>query len=470
MMFTTHHTQLQRESVLWLTLETARLQAWPTLRTTMAAQHRYRIRDFVPADDAGCKALELSGGFVTPKNPIGKRLIQGGFTHAKQFDAKATQFPVSHVIVCEDTTPPPGAPHIVGVVMLGIKQVMLQGRQITLGYTFDLRVHGEAQRCGIGLMLCNEVERRNVAAGVNTSYLSVNGDNHRAKKLYAKLGYVLASYRAPKMDLLVSSVAVWEDAQVADLAVHTTIVELAPKDAVETLVTSHGGRDCALTADGVEQLLLHHPAYEASYVATFTNPTDGMRSSASIHLWNASHLGGFKLTRLLLPTRWLDAPALGATVGAGVAACAALYGRWAWRMAHEGHTVTAVCAALCGALVLFGVKKAAPTANFIRRVLVNSNYPERRGRLRARLFGAASSGPRGVDVLSGLVRHARNEARAKGFEMLVLNMDADDPARKALGKAAFYTEFYQKRIDDTNHTNAPQRFDPQAFHDPRDIS
>ena len=42
---------------------------------------RFRIRTYEPADDEGAKALELSGGFVTPKNAIGRALIRGCFTH-----------------------------------------------------------------------------------------------------------------------------------------------------------------------------------------------------------------------------------------------------------------------------------------------------------------------------------------------------------------------------------------------------
>ena len=64
--------------------------------------------------DEGAKALELSGGFVTPKNAIGRALIRGSFTHHYAFDAKAVQFKESHVIVCEDAAPPPGEPRIVG--------------------------------------------------------------------------------------------------------------------------------------------------------------------------------------------------------------------------------------------------------------------------------------------------------------------------------------------------------------------
>ena len=144
---------------------------------------RFTIRDFTPTDDAQCKALELSGGFVTPRNPIGKMLLRAGFTHHKTFDAKATQFPKSAVIVCEDTTPPPGEPAIVGMVMLGMKRATLRGKEWLLGYTFDLRVHEQVRRQGIGKRLCAEVEARCAAAGVDVMYLSVNADNETLIKI-----------------------------------------------------------------------------------------------------------------------------------------------------------------------------------------------------------------------------------------------------------------------------------------------
>jgi ribosomal protein S18 acetylase RimI-like enzyme len=139
---------------------------------------RYRIRDFAAADDAACKALELSGGFMTPKNPIGKALFRASFTHAAAFDCKARQYPSSHVIVCEDCTPQPGCPALVGVVMLGIKTVTLQGAEVLLGYTFDLRVHEQARRLGIGRRLCAEAEQRSRSAGVRVMYVA------RAHPLY----------------------------------------------------------------------------------------------------------------------------------------------------------------------------------------------------------------------------------------------------------------------------------------------
>ena len=130
--------------------------------------------------------------------------------------------------------------------MLGIKPVTLRGCQIKLGYTFDLRVHQGVQRAGIGKRLCNEVEARCVSAGVDTMYLSVNSDNPRAKALYAQLGYTEASIRAPMMELLLRTEEVWQGPPL--LHPNATISEQTPEYAVRTLVESHGGRDCALTA------------------------------------------------------------------------------------------------------------------------------------------------------------------------------------------------------------------------------
>ena len=68
---------------------------------------------------------------------------------------------------------------------------------------------------------------------------------------------------------------------------------------------------------------------------------------------------------------------------AALAACAA-YGRWVVRSVQGGQLLTAGLATACAALLAVGVRKALPMALLVRRMLVNSNYPERRGRVRAR--------------------------------------------------------------------------------------
>jgi ribosomal protein S18 acetylase RimI-like enzyme len=421
---------------------------------------RYRIRDFEAADDAACKALELSGGFVTPKNPIGKALFRGSFTHCGAFDSKARQYPISHVIVCEDSVPQPGEPALVGVVMLGIKRVTLHGTNIMFGYTFDLRVHEKAQRNGIGLQLCKEVEARCRAAGVHTLYLSVNSDNTRAKKLYTKLGWSHACKRAPQMSLLLKALP-------TGLALDVDVTQLSAEAAAQVLIASHGSRDCALPADAFLQLLTTHPAYETSFMCITTDRA----SRASVHLWNGSYLGGFHVSRLLVPTMWLAQAPFTAALAAAAAGLFLVCASWIVQQALAGNFLFfSVGVATC-TLLLFGVRKVAPLAALLRRMLVNSNYPERRKRMRARLFGLSCEGPRGGALLAGLVQHAKNDALRRGFDMCVVNLAADDPLLLAVGKPSFHTFFMQKRLGNEGEgTSPPPPFDPSAFHDPRDMS
>lgn len=88
--------------------------------------------------------------------------------------------------------------------------------------------------------------------------------------------------------------------------------------------------------------------------------------------------------------------------------------------------------------------------------------------MRARLFAPACSGADGVALLTGLVTHAKNAARESGFDMLVLNLDAEDPLRRALGKPSFFTHFMQKQLQPAARDALPL-FDASAFHDPRDL-
>jgi ribosomal protein S18 acetylase RimI-like enzyme len=418
---------------------------------------RYRIRDFGAADDAACKTLELSGGFVTPKNPIGKALFQGSFTHAGAFDSKARQYPMSHVIVCEDSEPQPGEPALVGVVMLGIKRVTLRGSSILFGYTFDLRVHEKAQRNGIGLRLCKEVEVRCRAAGVHTVYLSVNSDNTRATNLYTKMGWSHACKRAPQMSLLLKALP-------TGVALDVDVKQLSAEAAAQVLVASHGGRDCALPPDAFLQLLSTHPAYETSFMCI----SNDRASRASLHLWNGSYLGGFHVSRLLVPTMWLVQAPFTAALAAAAAGLLLVYASWIVQQALAGNFMFFGVGVATGTLLLFGVRKVAPLAALLRRMLVNSNYPERRKRMRARLFGLSCEGPRGEALLAGLVQHAKNDALRRGFDMCVVNLAAEDPLLHAVGKPSFHTFFMQKCLGDEGEMPPP--FDPSAFHDPRDMS
>jgi ribosomal protein S18 acetylase RimI-like enzyme len=435
---------------------------------------RFRIRPYRQGDDEACRELERhasQGPASRSKRSLTSLLFKAQFSHAFEFDAKARQFPRHAVLVCEDATDQ----SIVGVLMVGIKECTLGAKKVTLGYMFDVRVHERVQRHGIGRRMCMEAEEQCAAAGCDVLYLSVNGNNGRARQLYSKLGYSLASRRAPAMTFLLSQrPVVWGSASGAPHAKkEPTITTLTPEAAAVELVRTYSGRDCALTDAAVDELL-RHDAYEASYVA---RSADGS-SSASLHLWNASHLGSFQVERLVVPIAWLDGMGAPLALGTLAVAFAASFCNRLMQKLDAEETVGAAMMGTAAALIAFGVWKVSPFVRFARRVLVKSL--DRRAKLRARIFAPACDGEQGKALLRGLVQHASNEAMAKGFELVVTNLDEKDDRRSEFPKAKFFTLLLQKALrpgpggagDGTGGREGQTSvsFDPHAFHDPRDIS
>lgn len=98
-------------------------------------------------------------------------------------------------------------------------------------------------------------------------------------------------------------------------------------------------------------------------------------SSATLHLWNSSSLGGFSVTRLLLPVRWLEG-AMGTVLGALAAAAIA---RAAWLCATRaisaylaGAQATALAILAAGLAAGWIGLLAAPYLAFARRILLKS--------------------------------------------------------------------------------------------------
>lgn len=150
-----------------------------------------RFRDYEAGDDEACKRLERTASQFT----FGFGLFAAAIVHYGSFDAKVRQFGRSLCLVCcleEDDT-------VCGVIAVAIKEAWVHGAMRTVGYVFDLRIDGRYQGHGLGKRLAREAERRSEQEGCDLLYLSVNGDNVKALRLYAGLGWVRATPRRLSM-------------------------------------------------------------------------------------------------------------------------------------------------------------------------------------------------------------------------------------------------------------------------------
>eukprot|EP00756_Hemistasia_phaeocysticola_P052450 Hpha_TRINITY_DN27691_c0_g1::TRINITY_DN27691_c0_g1_i1::g.57420::m.57420 len=158
-------------------------------------------RAYRSGDSEACKGLEKKARQGKRWAWLSKLLdvvFRLHFVHHAGFDEKARQYE-NHVIrVAEDSD----TAQIVGVVCVGIKRVVIRGETFKAAMIFDLRVDETYQGKGIGRLLSTAAEAESTKHGVDFWYLSVNGDNTKAKTLYKSLGYHHASTRNPAVEIL----------------------------------------------------------------------------------------------------------------------------------------------------------------------------------------------------------------------------------------------------------------------------
>jgi ribosomal protein S18 acetylase RimI-like enzyme len=68
------------------------------------------------------------------------------------------------------------------------------------GTLFQLSTHGELQSLGVGSMLIKAAEDRIRKRGLRTAELGVEDENHRARALYERLGYVACGHEHDSWD------------------------------------------------------------------------------------------------------------------------------------------------------------------------------------------------------------------------------------------------------------------------------
>jgi len=413
------------------------------------------IREYQPSDSEACLQLEISGSELR----FGGGLISAAFWHYQDFAAKARQFSAHLIFVCEDVR---AGSAICGVIAVAIKQLWAHGEEVLCGYVFDLRVDSAYRKRGIGSSLTVAAETGAKDLGVKYFYLTVNGSNLVAQKLYTRLGWVRASRRCLIFRPLL--LPVYTSRRDASMAARRGCVRQLTKEEALNLVCAHyARRDLGLSRAEFERLF-ESPNLLATFAATDAPAASDQSpgcSTAALVLWNGSTLTGFKAVRFFLPIDvWTKLSPL-APAAFALVITSALGILWA------GAAQTFLSKFACIGTVLSAVTS-----------LIGYEWARSRTAFRARIFAPVAEGPAWEPLMRVVYEAAYSEARARGFATIVINIDEDSPVASALvGHRKKSSDsvldappaFWQKRIGDGDPSSRLGPLGADSFFDPRDI-
>ncbi|MEZ4667316.1 MAG: GNAT family N-acetyltransferase [Anaerolineae bacterium] len=142
------------------------------LPTTVDISIQINIRQATIAD---VKRLEWFGQFAHYRNLFRRAFREQQLGHRLMLIADCNQFPVGCLFIAFNTNrrPPDWAEQC--------------------AYLYSLRVFGFLQGHGIGTRLILEAEQEIVKRGYSCATIAVAKSNHRARRLYERLGYVVYS-------------------------------------------------------------------------------------------------------------------------------------------------------------------------------------------------------------------------------------------------------------------------------------
>jgi len=331
---------------------------------------------------------------------------------------------------------------LVGVIACGIKTVWLQGNQYRCGYVYDLRVHEDYQRLGLGRRLSEEIENRCGKQGVDFLYLTVNSDNAKAKTFYQKQGFVHASHRNPFVVMLTEKVT----------GPTCNVSQFAIEDALPAFEKAHGTKD--MTPIPLKSIL-SSPLFECAFVAE-----DGA-SAAGLCLWDSGSFTHPQVERFFLPVQWYRYNITKCGFVCLALGLLALDWRALLSLWKQGAWISFGCCSILTVVLTWSVYKFVSFMRFASDWVYGVKMKSR-----ARIFAPFAYGPKAEELLSGLVAHARNHAFNRGYFMLIGNLDKSDPFRSTYPKESFQTEFFLKPLVTKV---IPKAFCVDSFHDPRDI-
>jgi len=427
------------------------------------------VRVFRPcsSDDAAAKALE-SRSSQHAHNILLSKLVKVHFKHLVAFDGKARQYDDSVVFVAsdlaaEDRNVDGEDGFVCGGICMGIKEVWLHGQRQRVGCLFNLRVHEDYQRRGVGSRLNEAAEQIAREREVCLLYLTVNSTNVKGRAFYTNHNYHTGSERALLFHPLVF-VGCPRPVEGA------TIRQLAFSEVAQVVDSFHGQNARIATAcdlfltGGFGSLLEACPGKFLNAWLTELDADGPDGSRAAIILWDGDGMTSFEVERIILPAWCWKHPAARLCPMMVFSIMVLSYLRWLARSPWPlGWSALAWAGALVSCLALGLVATAVVSFAFSRE------------RMRARLVAPGMSGPHGLELLRSLVQIAKAEAKQLGFVITISNMDIMDEklfafqSRRPSAKAIFL----QKRLQPSNggaYHEPLARFAPDCFFDPRDLS
>lgn len=413
------------------------------------------LRPFRPEDDEGCKDLERKAPMIPPKLTW---VVNGCTIHRQAFDYKVKQFPDGFIVVAE--SPSMG---IVGMICAAVKTVSLhfESAPVKAVYVFDLRVAVSHQKFGLGKRLMEAVHRGALERGVKYAYLTVNGDNQKAQKLFGKMGYKVCSERFPVGSQLKQE----GEEGVGPLPDGCRLKRLEGDAAAKILKEQLSEQDFL---PGDVHTLTKSPFFLGTVVAHNGPPgADGSaaESFASVSIWDGSSVTSFWVSKFFFPAEWYGRAAFRALL---LLTGAMLSGLWLFhigRLYSDGYHGWASFYMLPTAAFAFGLHKSRKILGFIWLVMQNKDGTMKH---RGRIFGLVKRGPQGEDLLRAVIDRAKSELARFGFLAFICNIDRDHPDRGLFGASGNFVAKLMHRSLEGEDRDMP-RTKPLDFHDPRDI-
>eukprot|EP00742_Colponemidia_sp_Colp-10_P003880 GILJ01004132.1.p1 GENE.GILJ01004132.1~~GILJ01004132.1.p1 ORF type:complete len:402 (-),score=66.73 GILJ01004132.1:559-1764(-) len=396
------------------------------------------IREYSPTSVEDAKKMEQLEKDCSNNSAF----VQVHKVYQNGFHFKAQQFEGFHILYAEDTQ----TGQACGSVSTVIKTVKLDGKSTKVAYLFDVRVRKLNRRQGIAEKLSKAAEELCLKDGAVFMYLTVNGDNKIAYRLYEKTGFINASNREIVCSLLTTRVPL-------PLPLPAARVEKVSQDEAAHLVKSMY-TDLDMAPTDVPSFL-KHPRNIGTYVCRDKD------SVAGVSLWHAQPLFDFDFDRVLIPTHWVSHSSLRVLGWGMLGMFLAFYLHFMYTLLCTGPLWQAVSALCVSGMAGYYLRKAL---RFLWRL--SSAYAKRK--LIVRQFAPFFSGPNGLALLQQVLAHTKNVCKAEGYLMVFFNVSPVDPIYPVCnGDKRFRTIQMIKSLRE-DVTALP--FKSGSFFDPRDIA